>query len=138
MAAIVLHFNVLETLVRPLRHSNVVIHSDNSPSVAWATTMATKLAQSEAAHRLLHALAKRQRTIEAGPLQLFHIAGKANVLANIVSLVIPNCTDDTFLTHFNLLFPLTRKRKSWRRAYSPMPAQLSNMTLTLRGQRLLQ
>ena len=63
MAAIVLlHFNTLETLVPSLRHRNTVIHSDNSPNVAWTTTMATKSAKSEAAHRLLRGLAMRQRT----------------------------------------------------------------------------
>ena len=136
MAAIVLHFNTLETLVPSLRHRNTVIHSDNSPSVAWTTTMATKSAKSEAVHRLLRGLAMRQRTIEAGPLQVFHIAGKANVLADTASRVIPNCPDAAFLTHFNLLFPLTPKQTSWQRAY-PMTVQLSNVILTLRGQRLL-
>ncbi|KAI2500877.1 hypothetical protein MHU86_13597 [Fragilaria crotonensis] len=85
MAAIVLHFNILETIVPSLRHQTVVLHSDNSPSVAWATTMATKSAKSEAAHRLLRGLAMRQRALEAGPLHVLHIAGKTNVLADIAS-----------------------------------------------------
>ena len=135
MAAVVLQFGVLEAIVPTLRHVNTIIHSDNSPSVSWATTMATKSAKSEAAHRLLRGLAMRQRFLAAGPLQVLHIAGKANVLADIASRAIQNCDDPSFLTHFNSLFPLTAKNTSWLRAYPP-PDQLSNVILTLRGQRL--
>jgi hypothetical protein len=135
MAAIVLHFSALEASVPTLRYVNTVIHSDTSPSVAWTTTMATKSAKSDAAHRLLRGLAMRQRLIEAGPLQVLHIAGKSNVLADIASRMIVNCDDSAFLTHFNSLFPLLPKATSWLRA-CPLPDQLSNVILTLRGQRL--
>ena len=136
MAAVLLHFNVLETCVPTLQHVNTVIHSDNSPSVAWATTMATKTAKSEAAHRLLRGLAMRQRSLEAGPLLVVHIAGKSNTLADIASRPIPDLADDShFLTHFATRFPLSPKRTSWQRAL-PMPEQMSNVILTLRGQRL--
>lgn len=137
MAAVLLHFNVLETCVHSLKHVNTVIHSDNSPSVAWATTMATQTAKSSAAHLLLRGLAMRQRSLEAGPLQVFHIAGKSNTLADIASRPIPAIAldDSRFLTHFAALFPLSPKHTSWQRAH-PMPDQLSNVILTLRGQRL--
>ena len=132
--AVLLHFNVLETCVHSLKHINTVIHSDNSPRVAWATTMATKTAKSEAAHRLLRGLAMRQRSLEAGPLQVLHIPGKSNNLADIASRPIPAIAldDSRFLTHFAALFPLSPKHTSWQRAH-PMPAQLSNVILTLRG-----
>ena len=51
MAEVVLqHFGVLEAIVPTLRHVNMIIHSNNSPSVSWATTMATKSAKSELVH----------------------------------------------------------------------------------------
>ena len=85
MAAVLLQFNVLETCVPTLQHVKTVIHSDYSPSVAWATTMATKTEEMEAAHWLLHGLAMCQRSLEAGPLMVVHIAGKLNTLADTAS-----------------------------------------------------
>ena len=47
MAAVVLQLNVLEPLVPSMYHKSTHIHSDNTPSVAWWTKMATKTANSE-------------------------------------------------------------------------------------------
>jgi hypothetical protein len=134
MAAVVLQLNVLEPLVPSMHHKSTHIHSDNSPSVAWLTKMATKTANSDAAHRLVRGLALRQRMLHSAPVSITHVAGPDNNLADIASRAITHLDDDhAFLTHFDTLFPL--QERSWQRA-SPPPAQLSNVILTLRGQRL--
>ena len=134
MAAVVLQLNVLEPLVATMRHKSVQIHSDNTPSVAWWTKMATKTAKSDAAHRLVRGLAIRQRMLESSPVNIKHVAGKDNTLADIASRAITQIDDDAaFLTHFDTLFPL--QGRYWQRA-SPPPVLLSNVILTLRGQRL--
>ena len=78
----------------------------------------------------------QQCFLAAGPLQVLHIAGKANVLADIASRAIQNCDDPSFLTQFNSLFPLPAKNTSWLCACPPPDHQLSNLILTLRVQRL--
>ena len=134
MAAVVLHFSTLESVAPTLRHKHVFVYSDNSPSVAWVTKMATKTAKSDAAHRLVRGLALRQRMLESAPVSIAHVAGVDNALADIASRPIPQLDDDAaFLTHFDSIFPL--QNRFWQRA-SPLHAQLSNVILTLRGQRL--
>jgi hypothetical protein len=136
MAAVVLQLNVLETLVPSMHHKSTHIHSDNTPSVAWLTKMATKTANSDAAHRLVRGLALRQRMLHSAPVSITHVAGSDNNLADIASRAITQLDDDhAFLTHFDTLFPL--QERFWQRA-SPPPAQLSNVISTLRGQRLTQ
>jgi hypothetical protein len=134
MAAVVLQLNVLEPLVPSMHHKSTHIHSDNTPSVAWLTKMATKTANSDAAHRLVRGLALRQRMLHSAPVSITHVAGSDNNLADIASRAITHLDDDhAFLTHFDTLFPL--QERSWQRA-SPPPAQLCNVISTLRGQRL--
>ena len=134
MAAILLQVNVLEALGVTLHHKSLHIHSDNTPSVAWCTKMATKTANSDAAHRLIRGLAIRQRMLHSAPVSITHVAGEDNTLADIASRALTHIDDDSaFLTHFNTLFPL--QERSWQRA-SPPPALLSNVISTLRGQRL--
>ncbi|KAI2511562.1 adenylate kinase [Fragilaria crotonensis] len=134
MAAVVLQLNVLEPLVPSMHHKSMQIHSDNTPSVAWLTKMATKTANSDAAHRLVRGLALRQRMLHSAPVSITHVAGSDNNLADIASRAITQLDDDhAFLTHFDNLFPL--QERFWQRA-SPPPAQLSNVISTLRGQRL--
>ena len=134
MAAVVLQLNVLEPLVPTMHHKSTHIHSNNTPSVAWLTKMATKTANSDAAHRLVRGLALRQRMLHSAPVSITHVAGTANNLADIASRAITQLDDDhAFLTHFDNLFPL--QERFWQRA-SPPPAQLSNVISTLRGQRL--
>jgi hypothetical protein len=81
MAAVVLQLNVLEPLVATMRHKSVQIHSDNTPSVAWWSKMATKTAKSDAAHRLVRGLAIRQRMLESSPVNITHVAGTDNTLS---------------------------------------------------------
>jgi hypothetical protein len=134
MAAVVLHLSTLESVAPTLRHKHISVHSDNTPSVAWVTKMATKTANSDAAHRLIRGLAIRQRMLESAPVSISHVAGVDNALADIASRPITQLDDDTaFLTHFDSAFPL--QNRFWQRA-SPIPEQLSNVILTLRGQRL--
>jgi hypothetical protein len=60
--------------------------------------------------------------------------GRTTHLADIASRAITHIDDDfAFLTHFDTLFPL--QGRYWQRA-SPPPELLSNVILTLRGQRL--
>ena len=59
MAAVVLYLNVFEPLVPSMHHKSMQIHSNHTPSVAWLTEMATKTANSDAAHRLVRGLALR-------------------------------------------------------------------------------
>ena len=134
MAAVVLHLGVLEVVAPSLRHKHIFVHSDNTPSVAWVTKMATKTATSHAAHRLIRGLALRQRMLETAPVSITHVKGTDNALADIASRPIAQLDDDSaFLTHFDSVFPL--QDRFWQRA-SPPPVQLSNVISTLRGQRL--
>ena len=110
MAAVVLHLNTLECLAPTLRHKHVFVHSDNTPSVAWLTKMATKSAKSDAAHRLVRGLALHQRMLESAPVSIARVAGKDNALADIASRNITQIDDDAaFLTHFESVFPLQNR-----------------------------
>ncbi len=128
----VLQLNVLEPLVPSMHHKSMQIHSDNTRSVAWLNKMATKTANSDAAHRLIRGLALRQRMLHSAPVSITHVAGSDNNLADIALQAITQHDDDhAFLMHFDNLFPLLER--FWQRASSP-PAQLSNVISTLRGQ----
>jgi hypothetical protein len=79
MAAVLLQFNVLlEPLVPSMNHKLMQIHRDNTPSVAWLTRMATKTANSDAAHRLVQGLALCQRMLHSAPMSITHVAGSDN------------------------------------------------------------
>jgi hypothetical protein len=118
-----------------MHHKLMQICSNSTPSVAWLTKMATKTANSDAAHRLLaRGLALCQQMLHSAPVSITHVAGSDNNLADIPSRAITQLDGDhAFLTHFDNLFPL--QERFWQRA-SPPPAQLSNVISTLRGQRL--
>jgi hypothetical protein len=63
--------------------------------------MATKTANSDAAHRLVRGLALRQRMLHSAPVSITHVAGADNNLADIASRAITHLDDDhAFLTHF--------------------------------------
>ncbi len=130
----VLHLNVLEPLVPSVHHKSMRIHSNNTPSVAWLTKMATKTANSDAAHRLVRGSALCQRMLHSAPVSITHVAGADNNLADIALQAIIKLDDDhAFLTHFDNLFQLQER---FRQRDSPPPEQLSNVISTLRGQRL--
>jgi hypothetical protein len=115
MAAVVFHLNVLEPLVPSMHHKSTHIHSDNTPSVAWLTKMATKTAKSDAAHHLVRGLALHQRMLHSAPVNITHVAGLDNNLADIASRAITQLDHDhAFLTHFDTLFPV--QERSWQRA----------------------
>ena len=117
MATVVLQSNDLTPHVSSMHHKSTHIHSDNTPSVAWMTKMATKTANSDA-------------------VSITHVAGSDNNLADIASRAILQLDDDlAFLTHFDNLSPL--QERFWQGA-NPPPAQLYNVILTLRGQCLTQ
>ncbi len=122
MAVVVLQLNVLNLLVSSMQISTDS-HSNNTPSVAWLTKMATKTANLDAAHRLVHGLALRQLILHSAPVNItYYVAGLDNNLADIaLRASTQRDYDHAFLTHFNTLFPL--QERSWQRASSP-PAQL--------------
>ncbi len=70
MAPVVLQLNVLEPLVPWMHHKLMYIHSENTPSVAWLTKMATKTANSDAAHRLVRGLALCQQMLHSAPVSI--------------------------------------------------------------------
>jgi hypothetical protein len=96
--------------------------------------MVTKTANLDAAHRLVRGLALCQQMLHSAPVNITHVAGLDNNLADIASQAITQLDDDhAFLTHFDTLFPL--QEQSWQHS-SPTPAQLCNVISTLRGQGL--
>ncbi len=105
----VLQLNVVEPLVSSMHHKSMQIHSDNTPSVAWLTKMATKTANSDAAHRLVRGLALRQRMLHSAHVSITHVGGSNNNLADIASRARQLDDDHAFLTHFDNLFPLQRR-----------------------------
>ena len=133
----VLQLNVLEMLVPSMQqHKSTHFHSNNTPSVARLTKMATRTANLDATHRLVGELAPLQQMSHSAPVNITHVAGLDYNLADIASQAITNLDDDhAFLTHFNIVFPL--QERSWQRAI-PKPAQLCNVILILRGQRLTE
>ena len=75
----VLQLNVSETLVPLMHHKLMHIPSKNTPSVAWLTKMATKTANSNAAHRLVRGLALRQQMLHSAPVSIMqHVARSDN------------------------------------------------------------
>jgi hypothetical protein len=62
MAPVVLQLSALEPLVPSKHHKLMQIHSNNTPSLAWLTKMATKTANSDAAHHLVRGLTLCQQT----------------------------------------------------------------------------
>jgi hypothetical protein len=113
MAAVVLLFNVLEPLVPSMHHKSMQIHSNNTPSVAWLTKMATKTANSDAAYRLVRGLALCQRMLHSAPVSIMHVAGADNNIADNASRAITQLDDNhAFLTHFDNSVPAHRPRSS--------------------------
>jgi hypothetical protein len=74
---------VLEPLVPSMHHKLMQIHSNNTPSVAWLTKMATKTANSDAAHHLVRELTLCQQMLHSAPVSITHEAGLDNNLADI-------------------------------------------------------
>jgi hypothetical protein len=131
--------------VTSLRHTRCLTFSDNTPTVSWASKMASK-AHTNVAYNLLRGLAMFQRTTCSAPPYLASIAGQSNGLADTASriekVLHPSAPPLSFtpvplsalLTLFNSKFPLSQA-KSWHGVTIPA-AQLSNVISALRGQRL--
>jgi hypothetical protein len=147
MAGTLLQAIVLEQ-VTDMHHAHALTFCDNTPAVSWATRMASK-SQSPIAGRLIRALALRQRTVQSAPLQVLHVPGEQNILADTASRLakmlrplasnstdgnlddLPDVSDAEFLTHFNSKFPLAQGA-SWRVAHPPSDL-LSLVMSTLDG-----
>jgi hypothetical protein len=99
LAGVFLHEAVLEAALGPnlMRHAQIAIGCDNSPAVAWTTRMATRSASS-VSFRLLKGLAMRQRLTRSAPPAVFHVAGSANILADVASRPVKGVA-----SHFHLL-----------------------------------
>ncbi len=147
MAGTLLQAIVLEQVTN-MRHAHTLTFCDNTPAVSWATRMASK-SQSPIAGRLIRGLALRQRTVQSAPLQVLHVPGEQNILADTASRLakmlrplasvrndgnlddLPEITDAEFLTHFNSKFPLAQGA-SWR-VVRPPSELLSLVMSTLEG-----
>ena len=85
LAAVVLQEAVLEACLGPsIAGTQAAIGSDNTPTVAWSTRMASR-SGSPIPFRLLRGRAMRQRTNPSAPTAVFHVAGMENILANVAS-----------------------------------------------------
>jgi len=132
---------------RSIAGTLAAIRSDNTPTVAWSTRMASR-SGSPISFRLLRGRAMRQRTNRSAPTAVFHVTGMENILADVVSRPVTGiashyhmfennpsamCPKD-FLTHFTTSYPLPQQRP-WLNV-QPSSGLWSNVVLTLRGQRL--
>ena len=116
MAGILLLWLVMEAVCGPLQEKHVALFSDNSPSVAWVTRLASR--KSLVAEHFVQALALRIKAQRTCPLTTLHIEGKRNAIADVPSRSFGSnpawhCpTDSEFLTLFNSTFPLP-SQNSW-------------------------
>ena len=105
-----------------MHHKLMHTHGNNTPSIAWLTKMATKTADSDAAHRLVRELALYQQIMHSAPVSITHAADSDNNLADIALLAITQLDDNhAFFTHFDNLLPLLER--FWQQAIPP-PTQL--------------
>lgn len=113
LAGILFHYIALETALAtaksPLRHASPAIWCDNIAAVAW--THKNRTSTSSVAARLLRALATRIRANEGALLNVQHVSGKFNVMADAASR--PHPTDPhEFLLAFSAEFP-PPQAESW-------------------------
>jgi hypothetical protein len=106
LAGIFMHFLALEAYTQHLNisltHKSVAIWCDNLPAVAW--TYKFRTATSKPAARLLRALAVRLHETHSALINIQHISGVYNKMADVASRKHP--TDPTaFLTLFTTHFP---------------------------------
>ena len=116
MAGLVLLWLTMEEVCGPLEEKRLTLFNDNSPTIGWATKLASK--RSTVAEHLVQALALRAKQKKACPFTPIHIAGKRMAIADIPSRLFGSnpawhCTsDDELLTLFNSNFPLPFQQ-SW-------------------------
>jgi hypothetical protein len=149
MAGVLLQEAVLEAAIGPtqMRHAQTAIGCDNSPAVAWTTRMATR-SSSPVSFRLLKGLAMRQRITRSAPPAVFHVAGSANILADVASRPVKGVAShfhlfeknpsamcpNEFLTSFDSNFLLPQEQP-WTNVQPPSDLW-SSVISTLRGQKL--
>ena len=116
MAGLVLLWLTMEEVCGPLKEKRLTLFNDNSPTIGWATKLASK--RSTVAEHLIQALALRAKQHKACPFTPIHIPGKRMAIADIPSRSFGSnpawhCdTDDDLLTLFNSTFPLP-SQQSW-------------------------
>ena len=116
MAGLLLLWLAMEAVCGPLENKQLTIFNDNTPTIGWATKLASK--RSVVAEHLVQALALRAKQQKACPFTPIHIEGKRNAIADIPSRSFGSnpawhCdTDEKLLTLFNSTFPLPLQR-SW-------------------------
>jgi len=116
MAGLVLLWLTMEEVCGPLEEKRLTLFNDNSPTIGWATKLASK--RSTVAEHLVQALALQAKQQKVCPFTPIHIAGKRMAIADIPSRSFGSnpawhCTsDDELLTLFNSTFPLPLQQ-SW-------------------------
>jgi hypothetical protein len=114
MAGFLVLWLVIEGVCGPLQEKRITLFCDNSPSIGWATRLASK--QSMVAEHLVQALAMHLKIQRACPLTPMHIEGKCNAIADIPSRLfgsnpLQKCeTDSDLLTLFNSMFHLPNQQ----------------------------
>ena len=110
MAGFLLLWFVNEAVSPNLQEQSIALLSDNSPSVSWATRLASR--RSVIGARLIRALALRMKLKKCCPITPLHVAGKRNIMADVASRSYGSnpawyCkSDNDFQLMFNSLFPL--------------------------------
>jgi hypothetical protein len=95
------------------------IGSDNSPTVSWYSRMASR-SISRVPDRALRLSAMRQRLTRRGPLDIDHVEGLTNLMADFASRSFQSHrTDAAFLSHFSNTFPLPAQLGSWELVLVP-------------------
>jgi hypothetical protein len=116
MAGLVLLWLTMEKVCGPLEEKRLTLLNDNSPTIGWATRLASK--RSTVAEHLVQALALRAKQQKACPFTPMHVAGNQMAIADIPSRSFGSnpawhCkSDDELLTLFNSTFPLP-SQQSW-------------------------
>ena len=106
----------MEEVCGPLEEKRLTMFNDNSPTIGWATKLASK--RSMVAEHLIQALALRAQQHKACPFTPMHVAGKCMAIADIPSRSFGSnpawhChSNEELLTLFNSTFPLPSKQ-SW-------------------------
>jgi len=106
LAGILFHFLALESIATKqgysLKHQSVAIWCDNLPAVAW--TYKFRTATSDVSARLLRALAVRLHATHSALINIQHISGSYNIMADVASR--QHTTDPSaFLHSFSTTFP---------------------------------
>jgi hypothetical protein len=126
---------IIEGVCGVLVEKRVALFSNNTPTVAWVSNLASQ--KSLVAEHFVQALALQLKTKKTCPLTTLHIEGKQNAITYVPfrsfgSNMAWHCTSDsTFLTLFNSMFPLLAQ-KSWtvfRLSYKVVTRMISTLRM---------